>query len=321
MLALGVALATAVLVGGCSGDGEVVLLGGQKVPAEDIDRDALALLPAGVVLLGHLDARSLFATSLGPDVAKLVSSLLPLGPESNFVPSRDVVGMYGGAYTMQGADFCVVIQGTFDADAIHRSADARAMTVAGMPLVKSRYADLDVYTAGNVGFVVLTSHTVLSGNETGMRRALDRLRFGKLERSVPSWMIDLLATPNATVALAGDLRSQPGIDASKGQLPFVAGLSYVRVLGNFQPPGLNFAGAFTYADPASAQAGTAALQNLNQLTQFMSLLSSLGFGVSIPPLRLAQSGNDVAFTVALDDRLVRVALARMADAIRPPPGR
>jgi len=302
---------------GCSGDGEVILIGGENVKGEDIDRDPLALLPRGVVMLGYLDAQTMFQTGLGPDIGRLVANLLPLGPESNFVPARDVVKLYGGMYAMQGADFCVIAQGNFDTEAIGKAADARAVTAFGLPLVKSRYADRDMYTAGNVGFVVLTSHTALSGNETGMRRALDRLRFGKLERSVPSWMIDLTSTKGAAFAVAGDLTSQPGIAEAAGQLPFVSGLRNIRILGNFQPPGVNFVGALTYADAASAQNGASSLQNVRQLTQFMSLLSSLGFGGSVPPMQVAQNGNDVAFTLPLDDRFVRLLLGRVVDLTRP----
>src|SRR6185503_4955182 len=174
---------------------------------------------------------------------------------SNFSAQRDVSRIFGGLYAMQGADFCAVVQGNFDSDAIQRAADARTITISGAPLVKTSYAGNDVYTAGNIGFVVVTSHTVITGNETGIRRALDRLRRGKLERSVPSWMVDLMSTKNASMAFAGDLASQSTVDAASSKLPFLGKLNTVRILGNFQSPGMNFAGSLTYPDPQAAQAG------------------------------------------------------------------
>jgi hypothetical protein len=312
--ALAIALATTVV--GCPRKDEaLILVGGEPVDAATIDRDPLALLPSGAIMLGYLDAATLFTSKLGPDAGKLLQALLPLGPEANFVPARDVIRAYGGVYAMQGADFCAVLQGNFDTDAIRRAAESRKVTISGAPLVKSTYANNDLFTAGNIGFVLLTSHTVLTGNETGMRRALDRLRDGKLQRSVPSWMIDLLGTQGAAFAAAGDLSTQPAVDAATSSLPFASGLRLVRVLGNFKPPGLNFAGALTYKDAQSAATGASTLGNLQQVAQFMTWLSSWGFGASIPPMQVVQNGNDVAFTLPLDDSAVRILMGVAADAI------
>ncbi|WP_438009212.1 hypothetical protein WME89_11310 [Sorangium sp. So ce321] len=316
--ALAIAALAAPALAGCGGaDDSLVLVGGEKIDATAIDRDPLAVLPSGAVMVGYLDAAALFASGLGGEVSQIIASLLPLGPESNFVPARDIAKVYGGLYAMQGADFCAVMQGNFDVDAIRRAADARTVTVIGAPLVKTRYADNDLFTAGNVGFVVLTPHTILTGNETGMRRALDRLRFSKLQRSVPSWMVELLSTKNASFAMAGDVTSQPAVASAAGQLPFVAGLQYVRVIGNFQPPGVNFAGALTYTDPQSAANGAVALRNLEQVARIASLLSSWGFGYgSVPPMQVAQRESDVAFTLPLGEGIVRMLLRTAAETAR-----
>ncbi|WP_437591922.1 hypothetical protein [Sorangium sp. So ce1000] len=315
-IAIGALALTA--LGGCGGaDDSLALIGGEKIDATAIDRDPLAVLPSGAVMLGYLDAAAMFTSGLGGEVNQIVTSLLPLGPESNFVPARDIVKVYGGLYAMQGADFCAVMQGNFDVDAIRRSADARAVTVIGAPLVKTRYADNDLFTAGNVGFVVLTPHTILTGNETGMRRALDRLRSGKLKRSVPSWMVELLGTKGASFAVAGDLSSQAAVASAAGQLPFLAGLQYVRVIGNFQPPGVNFAGALTYTDPQSAANGAVALRNLEQIARIAGVLSSWGFGYgSVPPMQVAQRESDVAFTLPLGEGIVRMLLRTVAETAR-----
>lgn len=314
LLALGAASA---LLGACSSTTGPELIPGAKVSAEEIDKDPLAVLPSGAIMLSRLDAQAMFRSGFGSDAARLIANLIPLGPESGFEASRDLVTLHGGLYAMQGADFCLVAQGKFDRDAIQRAADARAVTVAGMPLVKSSYAGFDLYTAGNVGFVVLTSRTALSGNETGMRRALDRLRYSKLERSQPEWAIKLLETQNAAFAVAGDLTTQPGAAAvAASTLPFVAGLRYARVIGNFAPPGVNFAGALTYGDAQQAASGAASLANVRSFATMMSLVTVL-FGGSIPNMQVAQNGNDVAFTLPLDDRLMRLLLGRVIDATRP----
>lgn len=314
--ALAAALALAVAVPACGGDQSLVLVGGAKIDDDRIDRDPLALLPSGVILVGYLDAQALFASPWGPDVGTIISNLLPLGPESNFVAKRDVTRVVGGVYAMQGADFCAVVQGSFDTTAIRRAADTRAITALGAPLVKNSYAGNDLYTAGNLGFALLTSHTVLTGNETGMRRALDRLRMGKLERSIRPWMVELFATKNATMAFAGDLGTDAAArSAIAQQAPFLNGARAVRVIGNFEPPGANFAGALTFGDPQTAITGAAALRNAQQIASVVSIFASLG-GFPFPSLQIAHKESDVAFTTQVDDRLVRSLLGVAVDTTR-----
>lgn len=295
---------------GCGGEQTLVLVGGQRVDAATIDKDPLALLPGSIVALSYLDAGALFATRLGADTTALVNSVLPIGAESNFVPSRDVTRLYGGLYAMQGADYCFVVQGNFDVDGITRAADARAATPSGIPLVKSQYGGSDVYTVGNVGFVPLTGHTLLSGTETGMRRVLDRLRYGNLERSVPKWMVELSDTKGAAFALAADLTSQVPVAPALQGTPVLSQLRIVRVIGNFQSPGLNVAGTLTYETPEGAAAGVAGIQSTQAAARWLGVFAAFGFGVTLPTIDLAQKEKDVAFTMPVDEGLAR-ALLRM----------
>jgi hypothetical protein len=305
------------VVSGCGGaDESLGLIGGEKIDPTVIDRDPLALLPSGILLLEYVDAFAMFRSKWGGEVAQIAHNLLPLGPESNFVAQRDITRLYGGIYAMQGADFCAVVQGNFDPGAIRKAADARAITISGAPLVKTRYADNDLYTAGNIGFVVLTSHTVITGNETAMRRVLDRLRFGKLERNIPPWMVDLMLTKNASMAFAGDLGSQSAVEAASQQLPFLAGLHTARIVGNFQPPGMNFAGTLTYADPTSAQSGAATLKHVQQIVGLVGMFTAIGFGASLPSPEVMQKGSDLAFTLAVDESFVRLVLRHLNEVIR-----
>mgnify|MGYP000620861143 CR=1 FL=1 len=314
---LGAALAvfTAIATSsGCGGaDENLILMGANKVDPATIERDPMALLPTNPVMLGYLEATEMFRSNLGSDVNQIVTMLLPLGAESNFVPSRDVKKVYGGIYAMQGADFCAVLQGDFDVASIARAAEARTMMTSKVPLVRSRYAEFDLYTAGNVGFVILTPHTVLSGNETGMRRAIDRLRRDKLTRSLPKWMADLSNTPGAAFTIAGDLGGQSAVDAATQKMPFLVGLQKFRTIGNFKDPGMNLAGSFTYADTPSAAAGAVQLADLQKLTGFMSLLSSLGLMGTVPTMQVEQRDNDLAFTMPVDTSFARFLLGMLKD--------
>src|SRR5262249_41694159 len=149
---------------------------------------------------------------------------LPLPASAGFEPKRDLERVYTGVYSMSGADVAGVAIGAFDKDKIEAAADGTQKTPLGVPVTKSSYADRTLYTAGNVGFTVLTSRTALFGNDTGIRRALDRIKEGRAKRQLPPWMDKLLSTPNAPLVVGADLTSQPLPDAARSQLPFLEGL-------------------------------------------------------------------------------------------------
>jgi hypothetical protein len=218
---------------------------------------------------------------------------------------------------MQGADFCALVQGTFDIEAIRRAAQRYAPTPSGVPIVQTSYGGNVLYTVANVGFAILTPNTILSGNETAMRRALDRLRTGRLERSLPAWMHELFATQGAAFVVVGDLTNQSVVEAASSQLPFLAGLRLVRVLGNFRDPGTNLVGSLTYRDEAAAGQGVLVLNQLPQLGSFLNLLAIFGFGPRIPPLTVAQQGRDVAFATSMDSGTAAMLLDFVVRATQP----
>ncbi|HEY3592298.1 MAG TPA: hypothetical protein VGL13_00430, partial [Polyangiaceae bacterium] len=168
----------------------------------------------------------------------------------------------------------------------------------------------DVYTAATVGFTVVTEHTLLIGNQTGMRRALDRIRDNRLKRDVPDWMITLVEQPQASMVLAGDAAGHPEVAALGQTLPFLVGLSGVRILGNFQPPGVNLAGTLSYADAQSANAGADALRNAGQLAGALNLLAIFGLSSPLRKLDVTTQGVDTMFVGALDGRGLADLLAR-----------
>ncbi|MCC6524784.1 MAG: hypothetical protein IT373_19155 [Polyangiaceae bacterium] len=298
-----VALSVAALVG-CNKNQSLALVGGRRVEASALDGNPLALLPKGPLILYRLDAARLFASSFGRNVAALTATLLPIGPESNFVPARDVQRITGAVYAMQGADFCAVLQGNFDVARIRAAAAARAQTPGGAPLVRTEYAGNEIFTVANLGFVLLTPRAILSGNETGMRRALDRLRFGRVDHELPAWMHIILNDERAAFGVVSDMSGQPAVAAAQGELPFVAGLRYVRVLGNFEPPGSNIVGTLTYGDGDAAVQGAEQLRNVARLNYVLGVFSAFGFGGRPPELTVALAGRDVGFATSLDGSMV-----------------
>lgn len=307
-------LLVGLVLAGCAKDQTLVPIGTAPVAASRVDEEPLDLLPSGGLLVGNLDARALFASSLGPQMAQVVANLLPLGRESNFVAQRDVSRVVGGIYAMQGADFVAVVQGNFDIASIEAAARAQAATPSGRPLIATPYGPFTLYTVANVGFVPLTQFTILSGNETGMRRALDRLRYGRLQNDLAPWLRELLAHERAAFVVAGDVGQQGVVQAAAGRLPFVNGLELVRILGNFEDPGMNVVGSLTYGTEDQAQAGAQSLDEIQRLAAFASLLAVLGFGASLPAVDVAPQGTSVAFATKVDRTLAQLMLGLVIQA-------
>jgi len=313
------ALSLGGLLPGCGDSPALVPVAEQAIDPEAIDRDPLALLPSKAIVLVACDARALLATSLGADVTQIVREIVPLGAESGFEPSRDVDRVVAGFYAMQGADVAAVVQGRFDIAAIEKAAEAKKAMPSGKTIVKTTYAGQTMFTVGNLGFVVLTKKTMLSGNEIGMRRALDRLRYQagfELKRAIDGWMLETIETPNTALALAGDFTLNSVGEAATNAVPFVVGLERARILGNFQSPGLNFAGTLSYKDDTAAEASGASLRNLTDVGLMASLFASVALGASIPQIDARRSGKDLAVATSVDESTSRFALKMLADAAK-----
>jgi hypothetical protein len=288
---------------GCPKKDDVIVetSAGRELTPDAIDREPLALLPGGAVGVAVLDAPQLFASQFGTKLLTITQGVAPVPPSANFQPQRDLTRLVIATYSTQGADAVGVATGTFDKEAIERSADGVQQTPLGAPLVKSSYANRTIYTSRNTGFVVLTARTVLFGTETAMRRALDRIKEGRVRKSVAPWMGELLERPNAPVALGFDLRAQPITDAVRGQLPFLEGVETGRMVGNFQPPGLNVAGTLSYEDQAGATKGAQNLSNLSQQIQGWSFfIQLLGIPQPIKRLEAQSESKDAKFVAELE---------------------
>jgi hypothetical protein len=310
-------LAFACLVA-CTHQGDSLVLSGDgsRLSAAEIDKDPLALLPGGAVGVVYADLQAAFSSQIGPAAINLASSAVPLSSDSNFEARRDLNKVFVGMYSLQGVDAAAVFQGNFDPEAIRASVDRKAPTILGAPLTKLSYAGNDLYVAGGVGFVVVTKHTLIAGNETGIRRCLDRIRDKRVRRDIAEWMVQLVESPKAAIVGAADLSSQAEIAGIAQQMPFLNGLKLARVLGNYEPPGVNLAGALTYPDAASAQAGAQSVQRIAQMASFASLLALIGIRPPIQDMQVRTEQNDVQFIAKLDAQGASGMLDALSAAMR-----
>jgi hypothetical protein len=246
-----------------------------SVSAEQIDADPVALLPGSPVAAVHVNARALLGTSYGEALGRLVDRLVPVGEESGFLPSRDIDALWAASYGGQGVDGMAVLRGKFDEARLKDAADKRASTRGGV-VVKSSYAERDVYTVSNVGIVVLTPKTAIVGGETALRRALDRIRDGRLQRSVPSWMLDTMATAGAAFAGAADFETQPIPPEVRAQVP-VAWLRNVKTAKVIGTPdsGMRVNGHLTFASADEARGAEAGLRQAETLAKVLSLTGAV----------------------------------------------
>ncbi len=238
-------VALALVLGGCPKKDEVVVQtsAGKGLTAADIDRDPLALLPGGAVALVVVRRPADVRVAVRPEaagdrqgagaVSRLGGLRASSGTSSSWPSARTPCRVRTWSRWRPGLS---------TSRPSSRAASGTAKTPLGLPVTASNYAGRTLYTSATVGFVVLTSHTVLLGDETGIRRALDRIQEGRVSQQMPDWFKKLLDTPNAPFVAGFDLRTHPVTDAMRQQLPFLEGMETARMLGNFQPPGVNLAG-------------------------------------------------------------------------------
>jgi len=303
----------------CAHHEDVVVKTGadKKLDDPQIDADPAPLLPGGAIGVLVLDANALYNSMFGDKVRQVVEKRLPLPPSAGFEPKRDLTKALIGFYSMQGADMAGVALGHFDREKIEAAADGQQPTPLGMPVVKTSYAGRTLYTAGTVGFSVLTAKTALVGNETGMRRALDRIAEGRVKNQLPPYMQKLLAGTTAPIVFGADFTSSP-IPDTRQELAFVNGLQTAAVVGNFQDPGLNIAGTLTYLDADAAKKGAQSLIDLRRKVEsFAPFLALLGIGQPVRKLEAEPKDKDVSFVAGIDGAAVAVLLDKAQDMLLP----
>jgi hypothetical protein len=301
------------LLAACGGSQQEVVVktaDGHSLTAADIDRSPLGLLPPGGFAWAHVDVTRAAQTSVGQRLLDYADARVPIPPSTGFVPRRDLTRVVFSVYSLQGVDFAGVASGTFDPERIAQAAKNSDSSVLGAPLVESEYAGRKLYTVQNVGFVVLTPHTLLFGNETGLRRSLDRIEQGQAQNELPAWVRELLEAPAAHFVAGFDLTSEPVAAAVAPRLTFLRGAQQARVLGNFEPPGVNIAGTISYADEQSAARGSNDLQRQGSNVALAARL--LGLGKPIKKLESQASGNDAQFVLSLDESALDKALGLLS---------
>lgn len=309
----------AIAVQGCAKTETIITpaVAQHQLTAAEIDAEPLAVLPSGFIGLLRVEVPAVASSSLGPTVLALAKQWAPLPTNSGFLPERDLDRIVIGLYSMQGADAAGVAMGRFDPDAIQKAANGNASTPAGT-LVLSPYAGYRLYTVHNMGFCVLSTKTLLIGNETGIRRSLDRIREGRAVRQLPSWTDALLDASKAPLAFGAQLK--PGdIPASVcQQAPFMADLLGLRVLGNFQPPGVNLAGSLGYATAERAQQAAGEMlssrDRLSSMTMNL-LMGVMGIGQPVQRLEATATDKEVSFVAALEGGAIGKILNLAAPSI------
>lgn len=305
---------------GCAHHDDVVVKTGadKQLSETQIDADPAPLLPGGAIGVLVVDANALFNSRFGDKVRQVVEKRLPLPPSAGFEPKRDLTKAWLGFYSLQSAEISGVALGTYDRQKIEAAADGQQPTPLGMPVVKTSYAGRTLYTAGTVGFSVLTAKTALIGNDTGMRRALDRISEGRVKNQLPPYMQKLLAGTTAPIVFGADFTSSPIPEQTRPELAFIEGLKTVALVGNFQDPGLNLAGTLTYADAEAAQKGAQSLIGLRMKVESVApFLALLGIGQPVRRLEAQPKENDVSFVAAIDGAAVAILLDKAQDMLLP----
>jgi hypothetical protein len=278
----------------------------------DLDGDPLALLPGSAVVVANLDARAIFDNgTVGAPVAAIAARFVPLGDDAGFQASRDVDRITLGSYATGAVDVAAVLRGRFDPEKIAAATKA----TDGADIVRGVYGGRTTYTVSSgagtvttVAYCVLSAKTVVAGTGDGLRRLLEHVQSGTLERSMAPWAAQTLDTPGADVAVAADFSGQPVAAAAIGsvRLPWLNGLRVARVIGNFEPPGLNVAATLTYTEAGQAQSAVAGVRSVDS---WLKVLGPLFGGVRLQNLQVAADGANVESKFALDDQALRVALA------------
>jgi hypothetical protein len=265
----------------------------------DIDGDPIALLPGSAVFTGNLDARALYESSLGPRLAAIGDRLLPLGEDAGFRASRDVDRIVFGGYATTDGDVAVIVRGRFDQAKI----EAATRGKDGAPIARGTYAGRTTFTIGSASYAVLTGQTVVVGTVDGVRRVLERIQAGTSSRSLQPWVTGTLETKGAQMALVGDFASQPIASVAVGslKLPWLQGLRTASGIGNFAPPGMNFASTLSYGVPQQAEASA---EGVRSLDGWLKVLGPLLGGIRLQNLEVSTDRSDMRCKFALDDEAI-----------------
>lgn len=298
----------------CSQPPEVVYATstGRRASVEVIDREPWGLLPGGALIWFEVDHAKFVRAEFGPRLLAMITPLLPLPQGGGFDLNKDVQLMRGGLYASAEGDLAVICSGQFEWAAFDRAASEHPRTARGVEIRRARYAGQETLQAGPYSLAVLSPRTMVFGTELGVRRVLERIEEGRVHRALPSWFEQMVAAEGASFRFGVDLDAQPVPATLRSQVSFFDGLRAARLLGNFEPPGLNIAGTLTYDGPAAAKkAGDLMERQAAALARASLLLSILKVPKPIRRLETRADGKDLRVALELDGRAVDMGLAHL----------
>ncbi len=266
----------------------------------DLDGDPLALLPGSAVFAGNLDTRALYQSTLGPRLAAIGDKLLPLGEDAGFRASRDVNRVVFGGYANTGGEVAVIVRGRFDQAKLETATHGKD----GAPIVRGTYAGRTTFTIGAASYAVLTGQTVVVGSVDGVRRVLERIQAGTSVANPCRPGSPMRSTRRARRwRSSATSRRSPSRRSPSGslRLPWLQGLRSASGIGNFGPPGMNFASTLTYGVQQQAEASA---EGVRSLDGWLKVLGPLLGGIRLQNLEISTDRNDMRCKFALDDEAI-----------------
>jgi hypothetical protein len=307
------------------------------------DTDPESILPGGAIGVAKIDVKQLAAKSVGGDLVTLAQKYVPFAADIGFDFQRDVDTAYVAAYSFTGADALVVLSGRFNSQKIE-SVLSKGPSAFGNAMVASQYANHNIYTVANIGFCVLSDHTLLAGTETAMRHALDRIKYGTLNHALDPIMAAEIDQPNYALLMAVDVRKAPlrnllGATGYDLMAPALSSLQFVRARGGFNGDGsFGVSSACTYETQDAANKAAATLSDFrnminglkdNAITNLLSTaittfapmipgLKDLPIAQWVPVIRtlvVSTQGKDVQLRAVFDEQTARQLIALLANVI------
>ncbi len=276
-----------------------------KTPAELIAEDPIILLPAGPLGYLRIDGAALFASPAAAPLTQAIQERIPVPQAMGWVPARDLRELHVGFYSLQGVDFVALALGRFPplppAQMVANDPRVVIDQYAGHVVFLTR--EQDSMLVDRLAFTVLSPGLALFGNETAVRRALDRIADGRLRRDIPPLMAQVAGDRRAAMAGALELSGMPAGALASTKIPLLPGLVRAAAVGNFQPPGLNIAATLTYDH---AQTATNAAGYLSSGSAWMGAIAPwaavMGMAQPIQKLEARSQGNDLMVVAGLDPR-------------------
>ncbi len=299
-LVLGLLLLCLVL--GCAKPQEVILVTGEgrRASTQEIDEDAFRLLPPGAVVLVRVDAERMFASDFGKELGRLLTEMLPFAKGAGISPERDISVVVAAMYATGGMDMTFVCKGKFRGEATATSIKENPKTESGKAILTVSYAGATMYVAGEVAMAILTDQTMVFGSQLSVRRVLEGVQEGRLARHVPKWFESMLSRSSADFQIGVDLDAQPIPSTLGEQVELLKSVRAARLLGNFEEPGLNFAGTLSYRDPESAEEASKRIEGLTEsLDRYGVLLAALQIPQPIVRLEAKPTGKETQVVAEL----------------------